>query len=415
MKFLRHCHRLVTGAVIAVVGCTGARPAVDAGAKVDSRVLLVSVDGLRWDFMDRTNTPTLDWLASRGARARRLVPVFPTKTFPSHYSIATGLYPEHHGIVSNTQYDPVFDATFRLNSDEALESRWWEGEPIWVTAERNGQRSATFFWPGTDVEISGVRPREWRAFDPRVPTKERVEQVVSWLTRPDSTRPRLVTLYFGFVDNAAHRNGPDSPAVTAAVERFDRALEDLVSGLRRDGGFDNLNIILVSDHGMAEVSRDRVIYIDDYLDRGAADVIEWSPVLALRPKVGREQDVYEALLGAHDHLRMYRKHEIPERLHYRDHRRIPPIIGIADEGWTIGWRGCCDDLSRPFSKGMHGFDPVHRTMHGMFVASGPAFQKDLVVDSVLAVDVYGLVAHVLGLPPAPNDGDFNRVRMLLRR
>jgi len=309
----------------------------------------------------------------------------------------------------------VFDATFRLDNEGALESRWWEGEPIWVTAERHGLRTATFFWPGTDVEINGVRPREWRAFDPSVSTKERVEQVVKWLTRPDSTRPRLVTLYFGFVDNVAHREGPDSPAVTAAVERIDRALTDLITGLRRGGGLENLNVILVSDHGMAEVSRDRVIYLDDYLDRDVADVIERSPVLGLRPKAGRGQEVYEALIGAHEHLSVYRKHEIPERLRYRDHRRIPPIIGIADEGWTIGWRGCCDDPSRPFSMGMHGFDPIHRSMHGMFVASGPAFGNGLVIDSVLAVDVYGLVANVLGLPAAPNDGNFNRIRIMLQR
>ena len=197
----------------------------------ESTVVLVSLDGFRADYLQRHETPHLDALAARGARADALVPVFPAKTFPGHYSIVTGLFPEHHGILSNAMYDPEFNAEFRFsNRDEAFRSRWWDGEPIWQTAQRSGLRTASFFWPGSEAE--GRHPDVFKIFDSSIPFEERVDTVLEWLDPKTPERPRFVTLYFGEPNVSGHAHGPDSTQVAAAVRRVDGMIGRLVAGPR---------------------------------------------------------------------------------------------------------------------------------------------------------------------------------------
>jgi predicted AlkP superfamily pyrophosphatase or phosphodiesterase len=375
-------------------------------------LLLVSFDGWRADYSTRLPTPNLDALAREGVRADSLIPVFPTKTFPNHYSIVTGLYPEHHGIVSNVIDDPAIGERFTLSAPTALDRRWWAGEPLWNTAERQGLRTAAMFWPGSEVPIGGRQPTYWLPYKEEMPNEDRVKQVLDWLALPEGERPSFITLYFSDVDTAGHRYGPESPQVAEAVARLDGLLGTVVSGIERLGLRPQTTIVVVSDHGMAQVDRAHVIFIDDYLDLSQVDIVEWSPLLALRPRDGNGNAVYDALAGQHPALHVYRREEMPERLHYRAHPRIPPILGLADDGWTVTSHAQLERNHSIASGGTHGFDPAGASMRALFVAAGPRLRRGAVVPAFENVHLYDFFCDVLGIAPAPNDGNPDVTRQL---
>ena len=380
------------------------------------QVVLISIDGFRWDYLDRPEAARLRELASRGVRAERLIPVFPTKTFPTHYSIVTGLYPEEHGILANNIWDDEIGKRFTL-SDRAVQEdpRWWGGEPIWVTAERQGQRAATYFWPGSDMEIQGVRPTWYRVYNNSTPNDRRVRTVLGWLARAPAEAPTMVSLYFSTVDNAGHRFGPDAPETNAAIAHVDSLVGMLVDGIESRGIAHRVNLIIVSDHGMISVGPDRQIALDDYIDMSRVQVVDWSPVLAMIPDADYVDEAYRRLKGAHPNLQVYRKGEVPARLHYNTHPRITPIIGLADEGWSITTRARLR-TARPdlLEGGAHGWDPELVSMGALFVAAGPAFKEGVTVPPLRSIHLYELMTHILGLKPAPNSGSLDSVRVVLR-
>jgi predicted AlkP superfamily pyrophosphatase or phosphodiesterase len=370
-------------------------------------LVLVSFDGWRWDYIDRARVPNLQALAARGVRARGLIPSFPSTTFPSHYTMVTGLHPEHHGIISNVMVEPGFPERFTMSSDTARDARWWGGEPLWVTGIRQGRRAASMFWPGSEAPIGAIRPTAWRPFDDNVPNADRVTQVLDWLALPAQERPSFVTLYFSEVDTAGHDYGPDSRQVLEAAGRLDEALGQLQSGIQELGLLDRTTLVIVSDHGMSQLSDRRVVFLDDYIDVSTLDVIEWSPLLQLTPRSGSVDEVYRALKGRHRALTVHKRETVPARLHYRDNRRIQPIIGLADDGWTITTRrrlaAARADGDRPV--GAHGYDPKFRSMHGLFVAAGPRIAQRKAASEFQSVHIYNFLCAVLGLEPAANDGD----------
>ena len=370
-------------------------------------VILVSIDGFRWDYIEKFATPAIRQLAQTGVRAEGLIPIFPSKTFPNHYTIVTGQHAARHGVVSNNMVDPALPGRFTLsNRDVQQDTRWWGGEPLWITAERQGQIAATMFWPGSDVEIAGRRPTYWRMYDHDLPNAVRIEQVLEWLKQPERSRPTLLTLYFSEVDSAGHDWGPDAPQTRKAALDIDAILARLVAGVESLGLINRTNIVLVSDHGMAALSPDRVIVLDDYIDISTVDIIDSSPVVGLIPRQGvSSAAVYAALKDKHPALKVYTRSTLPEEHRLRDHPRLPPIIGIADEGWEATTRGSLARGKGEFSRGNHGFESRHRSMHGLFVASGPQFKAGVVVPAFDNVHIYELLCRVLGLRPATNDGD----------
>ncbi len=414
----RPCLTALLTVLLLLPGCGGTdlvRQEADTPApdQETGTVLLISLDGFRWDYLDKYDAPHLEELAEEGVRAEHLIPAFPTKTFPNHYTLVTGLYPEHHGIVANNMYDPVFDASFSLGDRNAVaDARWWEGEPLWVTAEKQGQKAATYFWPGSEAAIEGVRPSYWKPYDGRVPGPDRVAEVLEWLDLPPAERPTFLTLYFSTVDSRGHDSGPDSEAVEDAVEEVDGYLGMLIEGLEERELLDEINLIVTADHGMIATSSERVVILDDYIDLEEVQVVDWSPVLMLRPDEGKEEAVYQQLKQA-PHLSVYRKAEIPERLHFQAHRRIPAVIGIADEGWSIATRERYEQNPARFNGGTHGYDNQLVSMGAVFVARGPAFKEGLVVGPFENIHLYNLMAAILGLDPAPNDGSLEAVRHLL--
>lgn len=391
--------------------CPGAR---GEDRSSQQTLLLVSLDGFRADYLEKAETPNLHQIASQGVRAKALIPAFPSETFPNHYTIVTGLYPEHHGIVSNVMFDPVFKDTFRLGKVEAVtDGRWWGGEPVWVTARKQGRKAATFFWPGSEAEIQGFRPNYWKTFDSTILYQDRIKQVLEWLSLPEVERPVFITLYIDLTDRVGHASGPDSAEMLEAIRSVDSTIGNLLIGLEQTPVSKSLNLLIVSDHGMAELSPERVIYPADYLDLADAEVVDWSPNFAVIPRTGKEEEVYTRLLHAHPHLKVYRKEQIPERFHYRENRRIAPILAMADEGWQVRKRGPLDAAVIQSKRGGHGYDNALPSMAGIFVARGPAFGKGIEVEPFENVHLYNLMCVLLGVNPAPNDGDMEVVKDLV--
>jgi predicted AlkP superfamily pyrophosphatase or phosphodiesterase len=403
--------------LLALASACASRPRSPVGSETaaPTTIVLVSIDGFRPADIGRPGAANLRALAARGVRARWMSPVFPSKTYPNHYTIATGLRPERHGVVANAMWDSAIGYRFVFTSARAVsDSRWWGGEPIWVTAERQGRRAAAFFWPGTEAAIGGVRPTWWHRYDGAVPNARRVAQVLEWLSLPPDSAPGIILLYFNDVDWSSHEYGPDAPETDSAIARVDTALGSLMDGIAARGASGRANLMVVSDHGMAALAPERTIYLDDYIDLATVDVIEWSPVAALAPRgTADAAEVHRRLRGRHPHLAVYRREEVPERLHYRNHPRIAPVLALADEGWTITSRARAA-AARRWQRGTHGYDPALPSMRALFVAQGPAFRAGSVVEPFGNVHLYELMCAVLGLRPAPNEGRLDSVKAVLR-
>jgi predicted AlkP superfamily pyrophosphatase or phosphodiesterase len=376
-------------------------------------ILLISIDGFRAEYLNRGITPNLQLLANEGVRSQSLNSVFPTKTFPNHYTIVTGLLPDHHGIISNRFYDPQFDEEFTRASPKAKESRWWKGEPIWVTAEKQGQLSGTFFWPGSEVEIQGRRPKYNQPYNPNIDYRDRIKGILDWLDLPVAQRPTLLTLYFEEVDIAGHRYGPDAKATRLAISKIDRVLTLLLDGLAARGIRDQINIIIVSDHGMTALDPDKVIQIDKHIDISQLRIIEDSPIMWVWPPIGQEEQIYQQLVKADPHLTVYRRAELQEKYKLGTNSRVPPLIAIVDEGWSIDFKGLVGSLKRKVRGGGHGYLPESPQMQGIFIAHGPAFKKNTLVPTINNTDIYELMAQILNLQPAANDGCLDCIRSVL--
>lgn len=374
-------------------------------------VILISLDGFRFDYLEKYEAPNLRSLARDGVQAKWMIPAFPTKTFPNHYTIATGLYPQNHGIVENTVFDEGFNATLTMaNRDEVQNGRWWLGEPIWVTAEKQGQRSAPFFWPGSEAEINGIRGTYWKPYDGKLSNEARVDLVLSWLDLPAGERPTFLSLYFSDVDHAGHEFSPDSIETRDAVRRVDNGLGRLIDGLTKRGIFAQVNLIIVSDHGMANQDRNNAIILDELFDTNLARKVLWTgEIVAIFPKGGKEKEIYETLkTRLPSQAKVYRKAEIPGRLHYSNSPRIAPLLVLPDEGWILTTRKRFQERSEDRTRGLrggHGYDNELESMRAIFIAHGSAFKKGSLIEPFENIHVYNLMTRILGLTPAPNDGN----------
>lgn len=385
---------------------------------LEPTVILVSLDGFRYDYIDKYAPPTLNRLARGGVRAKWMIPSFPTKTFPNHYTVATGLYPANHGIVENNVFD--FGEVFSMSKRKEVENpRWWGGEPIWVTAEKQGQIAASYFFVGSETKIKGEQPTFWRRYDGDVPPMMRVDKVLGWFDLPKDKRPTMMTLYFSDTDDVGHAFGPDAEETKYAVWTVDGYLERLLKGLRARKIDDKVNLIIVSDHGMAPVYLKQTTYLDDHFDFGLAERILWTgEIVQIFPKEGKTDAIFSKISKL-PHVTCWKKADIPERLHYKQGERVAPIVCSSEEGWITtnrkrhdDWTRDMDDLDRP--RGAHGYDNKYRSMQATFVAHGPAFRRSFVAEPFSNVEVYNLMCRILGLNPAPNDGKIENVRSMLK-
>ncbi len=405
---------LALAAALALSSCASAPPtptpptAAAAGAAAvvatTPKLLLVSIDGLRADMLDRGITPNLSRIAHDGVRARWMTPSYPSLTFPNHYTLVTGLRPNHHGIIHNSMQEEAL-GRFQVNLPEAVtDSRWWGGEPIWVGAEKAGLRSATWSWPGSEAAIQGVRPSQWRVYSPDVPLADRVDDVLRWVGDDGPDAPRLVTLYMEQVDKAGHHYGPDSPEYAAAIVQVDKAIGRLLDGLAARGLDDSTNLIVVSDHGMAQVPDGQTIAVEDMVDPAIASNVSTGQSIGFAPLPGKQAAAEAILLGAHANYDCWTRQTLPARWEYGSNPRIPPIICQMHEGWNALTRERLAER-KPGDRGSHGYDNALPSMRAIFIARGPSFKQGATLPGFDNVDLYPLMTRLLGIPAAPNDGN----------
>ena len=371
-------------------------------------VIVVSLDAFRWDYCNLYDTPNLNKIVERGVRVDSVKSSFPTVTFPNHYSMATGLYPNNHGIVNNKFYAPDLNLEYVIADYVAMENPdFWQGEPVWVTAETQAVNTAAFFWVGSETEIKGMYPDFWQKYNEPLPLTQRTDTIIKWLQLPEAVRPHLIMWYFHEPDAVGHRFGPVSPETGAMVHLLDSIMGDFMNKLSRLPVAGKVNVIITADHGMAGLSPDRVLYLDDYIRAEWLERAYLGATSLLYAKPEYREQVYERLQTM-PHVTAYKREEMPERLHYGTNPRIGDIVLVADCGWSILRKG-----SVLAQKGAHGYDNICSDMKMIFFAYGPAFKKNYMQSEMANVDLYNLIAHILKLKPAPNDGDFERVRAML--
>ncbi len=380
-------------------------------AENDQYVLLVSMDGFRADYLEITDTPNFDKLANNGIRSEGLKPVFISKTFPNHYSIATGMYAENHGLIANSFFASDLDKHYSIRDRETVENgEFYGGEPIWVTAERQGVKTASYFWVGTEAAVAGVHPSIWKRYDQKVPFDDRIDSVMTWFSLPISHRPQLIMLYFHEPDWTGHEYGPSSAETVDQIKRMDGIMGTIMEKAEKLSIADKLNVLVVSDHGMTELNQEHIIDLSAYTD--FSDVI----MAGAGPTVFLSSDSRERLTTVYNDLQqlpnaqVYWKRDIPKRWHYRDHERIPEVMIVAEEGWTLMPMGHGPKMPR----GDHGYDNELTSMQAIFVADGPAFKSGYSRKEFENIHIYPLLAYILGLEPyAEIDGDLDVVKDML--
>ncbi len=405
--------KLVITAFLLVFGAFTLAPAslyAQVNSAPDTYVLLISLDGFRWDYPNIYRTPNIDEFGKTGVRAQSLISCYPSKTFPNHYSIATGLHPDHHGIVNNSFYDEQL-GYYRLGDRKSVENgNFYEGEPIWVTAEKQGVRTASFFWVGSEAPIKGIQPTYWKRYDQKVPFSQRVDTVMKWLSLPINQRPRLVTFYYHQPDWVSHDYGPVSPQTQRVVEQLDSLIGYFLGRLSELPIANQLNVIILSDHGMAEISKDKVVNLSEYMDKNMFKYISGgNPVYTLQPLPEHANEVLNKLQTI-PHLKVWERNSIPKRYVYGDNPRVNDILVEAHLGWSVTWAHDRES----YSGGTHGYDNMIPEMQGIFYARGPAFKSGYVHPSFLNVNVYPIIANILGLQPAKTDGSLDEVRGMMK-
>ncbi len=377
----------------------------------DNYVILVSMDGFRWDYADKVPTPNLDYIEGHGVKAQGLVPCFPSKTFPNHYSIATGLYPDEHGIVNNSFYDPWMDEEYAIRNREAVTNPdFYGGEPIWVTAEKQDVTTASFFWVGSEAPIQGICPTYWKQYSKQIPFSDRIDTVIYWLSLPEKERPHFITLYFEEPDAIAHTYGPESRQIDSTILVMDSLMGVLIHKLQQLTHYPLINLIILSDHGMGSISEKKVIFLTDYLQEGWVENYYGSnPNYNISTSEDCLDLAYQALRKV-DHITTWKARKMPKYLHYGQNPRCGDLVVVADSGWSVRW----DKRGHYDYGGTHGYVPENRDMHAIFYAMGPSFKSGYSQPIFSNLDIYPLIAHILDLKPAKTSGRMKKIKNMLK-
>ncbi|KAI5936223.1 Ectonucleotide pyrophosphatase/phosphodiesterase family member 7 [Manis javanica] len=395
-----HSAVLLTVALASLLAPGAGAPVGRQGSR--NKLLLVSFDGFRWNYDQDVQTPNLDAMARDGVKARYMTPAFATMTSPCHFTLVTGKYIENHGVVHNMFYNTTTKVKLPYHATLGIE-RWWDNGsvPIWITAQRQGLKTGSFFYPGGNVTYQGVavtlsrkegilhnykNEKEWRA---------NIDTVMRWFTEE---KLDLVTLYFGEPDSTGHKYGPESQERKEMVMQVDRTVGYLRDRIRQSGLDSSLNLIITSDHGMTTVRKNASDLVEFHRFPNFTfkdiefELLDYGPNGMLLPKEGMLEKVYEALKDAHPKLHVYRKETFPKSLHYANNPRITPLLMYSDAGYVIHGR-----VNVQFNNGEHGFDNEVMDMKTIFRAVGPSFKRGLEVEPFESVHVYELMCRLLGI------------------
>ncbi|MBB3700111.1 alkaline phosphatase family protein [Flammeovirga yaeyamensis] len=357
----------------------------------NNTVILVSLDGFRYDYPEIYDTPNLDEIAKNGVKSVSMIPAYPSKTFPNHYSLVTGMYPQNHGLVHNVFYDPDRDQKYHIGL-EKKDATWCKGVPLWNLAEQQGIKSASYYWPTSDARIGGMQGSYFYKYNKSTPYIERVQQIENWLSYKEDVRPRFISLYFSLVDTQGHHYGPESEETKQAVEEVDTILGKLMGVINKADV--PVDLIVVSDHGMIEVDKKNPIVIDDLGTFEEYEVVNagGSQLFFYNKGNGDDEQLKKSLGKYKNDFKVYLKNEMPQKLHYSEGSRIPDVICEGIPPKAFAYKG------KTVSKGMHGFDPyTNKEMHAVFYGVGSHFQKNKVIPSFENVHIYPLIADLLDL------------------
>ncbi|WP_143961012.1 alkaline phosphatase family protein [Litoribacter populi] len=386
-------------------------------------VILISLDGFRHDYIERFQPKNLTEFVNGGVAAESLIPSFPSKTFPNHYTIATGLKPENHGLVDNTFYDPKKDQIYSIGNREVVQDKYWYGgTPIWVLAERQGITSASYFFVGSEAPVQDTYPTYFHQYDGEIPNLQRISKVFEWLNMPDEERPRMITLYFSDMDDVGHIYGPNNDEkLEAKLTTLDAQLGALFEGVK---SFDlDVNIILVSDHGMTDVTKDRLIALDEIVKDLPVEVYNNGALAHIHLKNSKDKKKVSRALNKNKGN--FTVADIEDKEYYKNIDKYRDLLGdfliLPDLGYYLAFPR---DMMRYQQKasmfdteafGEHGYDPSHKDMHGIFYANGPAFRSGIEIESVENTDVYPLIAKILELKISEEiDGKLERIEKALK-
>lgn len=375
-------------------------------AKTQPYLILLSIDGFRYDYAHKFGATNLLSLAEEGASAERMIPCFPSKTFPNHYSIVTGQYPGTHGIVSNEFFSRSKNEWYAIQRKEAVQdSSWYGGVPLWVLAEQNKMNAASLFWVGSEAPIGGLMPTYSYSYDGSVPNEYRIRQIIDWLKLPAEERPHLVLGYFSLVDDVGHRYGPDHPETKRAVLEIDSLIGQLRASL---SDLDlPVHLVLVSDHGMSSISHGLVL--PDMVELGDAEVSYSFPPMIYQDDQQEVDRMYYQLLK-HDLLEVYKKDNLPNYLNFKNDDAIGDLVVITKAPTVVL------PSPRPVSGGTHGFDPfTNEEMGAIFYASGPLIKPGVVLSPFENIHLYPFIAQILGLPvPSEVEGSLDALSPILK-
>ncbi|MGA2250848.1 ectonucleotide pyrophosphatase/phosphodiesterase [Terracidiphilus sp.] len=380
-------------------------------------LVLVSLDGFRWDYAERDRATNLLALGKQGVWAPQgMLPSFPSLTFPNHYTIVTGLYPEHHGLVANSFYDEQKQARYAINNSVAVtDGSWYSGVPLWSLAESQGMRTACLFWPGSEAKIADYRPTWYATFDGKTEATDAVEQAriddaVALLKLPAADRPHFLTIYYSEPDHEGHTYGPDAPQTRAAVHKVDALIGKLKAAL--DSTSLPIDLVVISDHGMVKIDSPWIT-LDKFADLTNFEAV--GSLLYGKTEEDRER-VYDQLKHASSSFVVYRLKDVPADLHYNQNPREGDPVVIATGPYSIRAHALrAGQLDTPPIPGAHGFDPhIMPEMKASFYAAGPDIVSGKTVVPFENVNLYPWIAHILGLNPPPSDGDINILSKTLR-
>jgi alkaline phosphatase D len=372
-------------------------------------VIMLSMDGFRWDYTDMTETPNFDKIAKMGVKAQSLKPCFPSKTFPNHYSMATGLYPDHHGIVLNSFYDVEEGRGYSIMKRETVEDgTFYGGEPIWNTAEKQGIKAGTYFWVGSEADVQGMHASYWKSYNSKLPFEARIDSVINWLSLPEPLRPHLVLWYFDEPDGIGHYKGPESIDIQNEIVYLDSLLGVFMNKLEKLPNAEKFNVIITSDHGMGATSYERKVALANHINMKWVDtLVGYNPNFVIRTKKGFKDSVYLQLKKV-EHITTWKTGELPDRLNYGNNPRTLDIVVVADSSWAV-----VINEDKRVGRGAHGYDNDNKDMHAMFYAYGPAFKKNYLQPTFNNIDLYPLICEILNLNPAPVDGKLENVKGML--
>jgi len=375
-------------------------------------LILLSMDGFQWNYPNLTTTPHLDYFADNGVKSE-IIPAFPSKTFPNHYTLATGLLPDHHGIVLNNHYNYDKQEWYRTSDRNKVEDgSFYGGEPIWNTAEKQSVRAGTLFWVGSEADINGMHPSYWKKYQHDMLFADRIDTLVSWLKKPINSRPRLILWYLHQPDSWGHELGPDNPKLLQKIEYLDSLVGIFYHRINQLAIKDSINIIITTDHGMGDISKERVELLDNYIPKKWLSRTSGSnPIHMFEPKKEYFDRVYNALQQG-SHFKCWKKSAIPADFSYGKHSNIMPIVAVADNGWSLCWEADIQD--RDYLGGTHGYDPKNRDMHGIFYALGPDFKTAYSHNAFENIHLYGLLCRLLNIDPAKNDGNIKNLEAMLK-